>query len=236
VHHAARRREVPASGPRHHDHRRHLIAPSARRGSLLPVSHHCRPGACKRRSRAAEHAKIGARTAAAAKIHRGSSICRRLRRPALPAPRSLPHQIPIDGKPSAEPPRVPSLKAFGHRPSAPDDRSSNGPVSETLHKTGPHWCPAGPAALDPKPRFTTSPADDRGICDRRRRQRCVLTLQSDKLRPCEAERVAIFGCRRAGRHRISLRRHPQGRRIRSNGPEIRRMSVIRKKYKWPTNP
>jgi len=136
VHHAARRREVPASGPRHHDHRRHLIAPSARRGSLLPVSHHCRPGACKRRSRAAEHAKIGARTAAAAKIHRGSSICRRLRRPALPAPRSLPHQIPIDGKPSAEPPRVPSLKAFGHRPSAPDDRSSNGPVSETLHKTG----------------------------------------------------------------------------------------------------
>lgn len=133
MHHAARRREVPASGPRHHDHRRHLIAPSARRGSLLPVSHHCRPGACKRRSRAAEHAKIGARTAAAAKIHRGSSICRRLRRPALPAPRSLPHQIPIDGKPSAEPPRVPSLKAFGHRPSAPDDRSSNGPVSETLH-------------------------------------------------------------------------------------------------------
>ncbi len=132
MHHAARRREVPASGPRHHDHRRHLIAPSARRGSLLPVSHHCRPGACKRRSRAAEHAKIGARTAAAAKIHRGSSICRRLRRPALPAPRSLPHQIPIDGKPSAEPPRVPSLKAFGHRPSAPDDRSSNGPVSETL--------------------------------------------------------------------------------------------------------
>ena len=159
MHHAARRREVPASGPRHHDHRRHLIAPSARRGSLLPVSHHCRPGACKRRSRAAEHAKIGARTAAAAKIHRGSSICRRLRRPALPAPRSLPHQIPIDGKPSAEPPRVPSLKAFGHRPSAPDDRSSNGPVSETLHKTGiSHFKRS--FRLAPKPTFAPARSID----------------------------------------------------------------------------
>ena len=180
MHHAARRREVPASGPRHHDHRRHLIAPSARRGSLLPVSHHCRPGACKRRSRAAEHAKIGARTAAAAKIHRGSSICRRLRRPALPAPRSLPHQIPIDGKPSAEPPRVPSLKAFGHRPSAPDDRSSNGPVSETLHKTGSsqlqHELPKSAASGPPRDRlqaFATDPIDDtssrRHPSDRRRR-------------------------------------------------------------------
>jgi hypothetical protein len=38
-----------------------------------------------------------------------------------------------------------------------------------------------------------------------------------------------FGCQRAGCHRISLRRNPQGRRIRSNGPGIRRMSVFRKK-------
>jgi hypothetical protein len=49
---------------------------------------------------------------------------------------------------------------------------------------------------------------------------------SDKLRLCEAERLAI---QRAGCHRISLRRDPQGRRIRKNGPGIRRMSAFRKK-------
>jgi hypothetical protein len=53
---------------------------------------------------AAVHAKITATTAAAAKNYQSrSSICRRLRRPAPPAPRLLPHQIPIDGKPPAKP-------------------------------------------------------------------------------------------------------------------------------------
>jgi hypothetical protein len=66
----------------------HLPAAEAR----PTASHHCRPGASKRRSRAAEHAKITAATAAAAKNYQPrSSICRRLRRPALPAPRLLPH-------------------------------------------------------------------------------------------------------------------------------------------------
>ena len=103
AHRAARHRVVPGSGPRHHDERRHLIAPSARRGRLFPASQPCRPGASNRRSPAAEHAKITAKTAAAAKIATATVDLP----PALPTSatqsRLLPYQIPIDGKPPANP-------------------------------------------------------------------------------------------------------------------------------------
>jgi putative transposase/transposase-like zinc-binding protein len=48
------------------DHRHRLVAPSARRDMPLPATHHCRPGACKRRCDAADRCSITPSSAAAA--------------------------------------------------------------------------------------------------------------------------------------------------------------------------
>jgi hypothetical protein len=158
---------MSASGARRHDHRYRLAAaPSARRANLLLASHHCRPGASKRRSHPAKHAKITTTTAAAAKNSQPrSSICRQMRRPALPPPRSPPHQIPIDSRHPAEPPRVPSLKAFGHRPSAPADRLSTGRCPK------PYTSPDAEAICGER-RLCAPKADNAGLSSKNGRRVC----------------------------------------------------------------
>ena len=118
-----RRLPTPGSGPRCHDPRHRLTAPRARRGSPLAASHRWRPGASKAARDARDHAKIIPSAAnAATKSRPRSSVRRLLPPPAHPLPKTPPHQIPIDGTPLTQPPRVPSLKAFRRRPSAPVDR------------------------------------------------------------------------------------------------------------------
>src|SRR5712691_4321173 len=126
---------MPGSGPRRHDARQRLIAPLARRGTLLPPLHRCCPGDAERAGNAGDHAKLTPSTAAATtKSRPPSSVLRRQPRPAQPRPKPPPNQIPIDGNPPNPPPRVPSWGAFGRRPQhrwIGHDR----PASETLH----HW-------------------------------------------------------------------------------------------------
>jgi hypothetical protein len=108
---------MPGSGPRRHDARQRLIAPLARRGTLLPPLHRCCPGDAERAGNAGDHAKLTPSTAAATtKSRPPSSVLRRQPRPAQPRPKPPPNQIPIDGKPPTQPPRVPSWGAFGRRP------------------------------------------------------------------------------------------------------------------------
>lgn len=121
---------MPGSGPRCHDARHRLIAPLARRGTLLPPLHrHC-PGNAEGAGNAGDHAKLSPSTAAATtKSRPRPSVRRRQPRPAHPRPKPPPHQIPID--PAHQPPRVPSWGAFGRRPQnrwIAHDR----PASETL--------------------------------------------------------------------------------------------------------
>src|SRR5216684_6678296 len=124
---------MPGSGPRRHDARQRLIAPLARRGTLLPPLHRCCPGDAERAGNAGDHAKLTPSTAAATTISRPpSSVLRRQPRPAQPRPKPPPNQITIDGNPPNQPPRVPSWGAFGRRPQhrwIAHDR----PASETLH-------------------------------------------------------------------------------------------------------
>jgi hypothetical protein len=121
---APRRRPQPASEPRRHDACHCLIAPPACRGTSFPASHRCRPAISQGTCYIVDQAKIVPSTAAAAtNSPPRSSIHRKLRQPAHPLPKPPPRQIPIDGKPFAQPPRVPSWKAFGRRPSARADRS-----------------------------------------------------------------------------------------------------------------
>ena len=125
---------MPGSGPRCHDARHRLIAPLARRGTLLPPLHrHC-PGNAEGAGNAGDHAKLSPSTAAATtKSRPRPSVRRRQPRPAHPRPKPPPHQIPID--PAHQPPRVPSWGAFGRRPQnrwIAHDR----PASETLHRGG----------------------------------------------------------------------------------------------------
>ncbi len=127
---------MPGSGPRRHDAPQRLIAPRARRGTLLPPLHRCCPGDAERAGNAGDHAKLTPSTAAATtKSPPPSSVLRRQPRPAQPRPKPPPNQIPINGKPPIRPPRVPSWGAFGRRPQhrwLGHDR----PASETLHLSG----------------------------------------------------------------------------------------------------
>jgi len=126
---------MPGAGPRCHDPGHRLIAPRARRGSPLPASHRCRPGASKGARDARDHAKIIPSTAnAATKSRPRSSVRRLLPPPAHPLPKTPPHQIPIDGTPLTQPPRVPSLKAFRRRPSAPVDRPRRAGIRNPAHE------------------------------------------------------------------------------------------------------
>jgi hypothetical protein len=120
----ARRRPIPGSGPRCHDARHRLIAPRGCRETSLPASHHCCPSASQGVCDALDHAKITQSTADAATNSRPrSSIRRRQPRPAHLRRKPTPRQIPIDGRPPNQPPRVPSWEAFGSRPSVRLDRS-----------------------------------------------------------------------------------------------------------------
>ena len=120
----ARRRPIPGSGPRCHDARHRLIAPRGCRETSLPASHHCCPSASQGVCDALDHAKITQSTADAATNSRPrSAIRRRQPRPAHLRPKATPRQIPIDGRPPNQPPRVPSWEAFGSRPSVRLDRS-----------------------------------------------------------------------------------------------------------------
>ncbi len=125
-----RHHPTPGSGARRHgttvttSPQHHLPAGELASGTALPSP--C--SASKRRSHPAEHLGNHRDNGSSGEefSRPRSSIRRRMRRPAPPAPRPPPHQIPIDDKPPAQPPRVPSLKAFGRRPSVPADRSSTG--------------------------------------------------------------------------------------------------------------
>jgi hypothetical protein len=91
---------------------------------LLPALHHRRPGGFKCPSQA-ELAQIISSTTAMVKKLATAIVDLPPNTPASAArAEAADHQIPIDGKPPATPPRVPSLEAFGHRPSAPADRSA----------------------------------------------------------------------------------------------------------------
>ncbi len=128
---------MPGSGPRRHDARHRLIAPLARCRTLLPPLHRCCPGDAERAGNAGDHTKLTPSTAAATtKSRPPSSVLPRQPRPAQPRPKPPPNQIPIDGNPPNQPPRVPSWGAFGRRPQhrwIGHDR----PASETLHRPCP---------------------------------------------------------------------------------------------------
>jgi len=125
---------MPGVGPQRHDARPHLIAPRACRKTSLPASHHCCPGGSQPSRRAIDLAKIVPSTAdAATNFLPRWATPRRLPRPSQPRRKTLPHQIPIDGRLLTQPPRVPSLKAFRRRPSQHRWIGRDGPASETLH-------------------------------------------------------------------------------------------------------
>ena len=98
----AARRVVPASGPRHHDDSRHLIASITCRRTPLPVPQpRCRIAA-KHPSRAAHLAKIALSKTAAPSLRPLQSVSHgRLRRPTHRSQRPPGRQIAIDGNPHA---------------------------------------------------------------------------------------------------------------------------------------
>jgi len=98
----AARRVVPASGLRHHDDSRHLIASITCRRTPLPVPQpRCRIAA-KHPSRAAHLAKIALSKTAAPSLRPLQSVSHgRLRRPTHRSQRPPGRQIAIDGNPHA---------------------------------------------------------------------------------------------------------------------------------------
>src|SRR5271169_4959202 len=86
---------MPGSGPRCHDPRHRLIAPLARRGTLLPPLHrHC-PGNAEGAGNAGDHAKLSPSTAAATtKSRPRASVRRRQPRPTPPPPPPPPPSSP----------------------------------------------------------------------------------------------------------------------------------------------
>src|SRR5216684_297319 len=76
---------MPGSGPRRHDARQRLIAPLARRGTLLPPLHRCCPGDAERAGNAGDHAKLTPSTAAAT-TQAATQPNPHRRQPAQPAP------------------------------------------------------------------------------------------------------------------------------------------------------
>jgi integrase len=111
--------------------------PSRKRGTAMP---------CCRRSCSNSCAPGGERGGASAYCCRGAGCSMMNRGPSLTTPPSpaladaAADQIPIDGRPPASGPRVPSSEAFGRRPR---HRwiGHDGPASETLHESGrrPSW-------------------------------------------------------------------------------------------------
>jgi len=123
VHPAARRRPKPGSGPRRHDGCGYFIASVTHRRTLPVPQPRCAM-ASERWCYAARPAELTSSKAAPATLRRlQSSIHHLLRRSAHHSPTPPRRQIAIDGHCPRRPPRVPSLEAFGRRPSARVDRS-----------------------------------------------------------------------------------------------------------------
>jgi hypothetical protein len=98
------------------------------------------------------------KTAAETLCRLQSSIHHRLPRPAHHSRAPPRRQIAIDGHRPRRPPRVPSLQAFGRRPSAPVI-GRDGPASETLHDNGHSWRRIEAARVDPFRPFGRSRPD-----------------------------------------------------------------------------
>ena len=123
MHPAARRRPKPGSGPRRHDGGGYFIASVTHRRTLPVPQPRCAM-ASERWCYGARPAELTPSKTAPATLRRlKSSIHHLLRRSAHHSPAPPRRQIAIDGHRPRRPPRVPSLEAFGRRPSARVDRS-----------------------------------------------------------------------------------------------------------------
>jgi hypothetical protein len=123
VHPAARRRPRPGSAPRRHDGCGYFIASVTHRRTLpVPQPRCVMASGCW--CYAARPAELTSSKTAPATLRRlQSSIHHLLRRSAHHSPATPRYQIAIDGHRPRRPPRVPSLEAFGRRPSGRVDRS-----------------------------------------------------------------------------------------------------------------
>jgi hypothetical protein len=126
VHPAARRRPKPRSGLRRHDGCGYFIASVTHRRTLPVPQPHCAM-ASERWCYAARPAELTSSKTEPATLRRlQSSIHHLLSRAPHHSPAPPRRQIAIDGHRPCRPPRVPSLEAFGRRPSARVDRSRRG--------------------------------------------------------------------------------------------------------------
>jgi hypothetical protein len=115
VHPAARRRPKPGSGPRCHDGCGYFIASVTHRRTLPVPQPRC--------AMASERWCYAARPAELTSSKTEPSIHHLLSRAAHHSPAPPRRQIAIDAHRPCRPPRVPSLEAFGRRPSARVHRS-----------------------------------------------------------------------------------------------------------------
>ena len=123
MHPAGRRRPKPGSGPRRHDGCGYFIASVTHRRTLPVPQPRCAM-ASERWCYGARPAELTSSKTARATLRRSqSSIHHLVRRSAHHSPAPPRRQIAIDGHRPRRPPRVPSLEAFGRRPSARVDRS-----------------------------------------------------------------------------------------------------------------
>ena len=119
----ARHRPKPGSGPRCHDGCGYFIASVTHRRTLPVPQFRCAI-ASKCRCYAAHHAEIAlSKTAAETLCRLQSSIHHQLPCPAHHSRAPPRRQIAIDGHRPRRPARVPSLEAFGRRPSAATNSS-----------------------------------------------------------------------------------------------------------------
>jgi hypothetical protein len=135
VHPAARRRPKPGSGPRRHDGCGYFIASVTHRRTLPVPQPRCAI-ASERWCYAACPAELtSSKTEPATPRLLQSSIHHLLSRSAHHSPAPPRRQIAIDGHRRCRPPRVPSLEAFGRRPSARMDRSRRAGI-----RNPSQWC------------------------------------------------------------------------------------------------
>ena len=124
--------------------------PPAGERSLPAPQRRCRTGSLRRRAMPPDHRQNRPVEAAAATAPTTAVVVshRRLRRPAHPSPKPPRRPNRHRRQPLTPPPRVPSLEAFGRRPSVPADRSR----------------PAGIRNPSPKRPFATTAANGRDGC------------------------------------------------------------------------
>jgi hypothetical protein len=143
AHSSPRHRPKPGSGPRRHDTRHHLIAPPA--GTSLPAPHRRRPDDSEGRCYAADHPKSPGQWQLRRRTPDGDGHPP----PTTPASAS-PTQAVAPSNPhrrqtARQPPRGPSLEAFGRRPSARKDGSRRAGIRNPSRTSG-HPRRVGPAA------------------------------------------------------------------------------------------